>query len=68
MLHIHLYRRIAATLVAASLAGLLAGCETMTTSFGKSPLSRFTVWTDEVEEALLYEPQTNVAPGLYATS
>jgi outer membrane protein assembly factor BamC len=35
MLHVYLYRRIAATLVAASLAALLAGCETMTTSVGK---------------------------------
>ena len=35
MLHAYLYRRIAATLVAASLAALLAGCETMTTSIGK---------------------------------
>ena len=35
MLHVYLYRHIAATLVAASLAALLAGCETVTTSIGK---------------------------------
>src|SRR5439155_745597 len=35
MLHAYLIRRIAATLIAASLAALLAGCETMTTSLGK---------------------------------
>src|SRR5438445_334748 len=35
MLHVYFYRRIAATLVAASLAALLAGCETVTTSIGK---------------------------------
>src|ERR1700694_248410 len=36
MLHIHsVYRRIAATLVAASLTALLGGCETMTMSLGQ---------------------------------
>jgi transglutaminase-like putative cysteine protease len=38
----------------------------MTTSFGKSSLARFTVWTDEVSDQALYEPQTNLAPGKYA--
>jgi transglutaminase-like putative cysteine protease len=33
----------------------------MTTSFGKSELKTMTVWTDEVSEGALYEPQTNLA-------
>jgi transglutaminase-like putative cysteine protease len=38
----------------------------MTTSFGKTSLTRFTVWTDEVSESALHEPQFNFAPGKYA--
>jgi transglutaminase-like putative cysteine protease len=38
----------------------------MTTSFGKTALNRFTVWTDEVPDWVLGEPQTNLAPGKYA--
>jgi len=33
----------------------------MTTSFGKTELKWLTVWTDEVSESALYEPQTNLA-------
>jgi len=36
----------------------------MTTSFGKTELKRFSVWTDEVAEPALLEPQTNLAPRL----
>jgi transglutaminase-like putative cysteine protease len=33
----------------------------MTTSFGKAKLKWLTVWTDEVPEGTLAEPQTNLA-------
>jgi transglutaminase-like putative cysteine protease len=33
----------------------------LTTSFGKTTLTRFTVWTDEVSDQALAEPQTNLA-------
>jgi transglutaminase-like putative cysteine protease len=33
----------------------------ITTSFGKTALKKFTVWTDEVSEQALSEPQTNLA-------
>jgi len=40
----------------------------MTTSFGRTALRRFTVWTDEVSDHVLSEPQTNLAPPLYASA
>jgi transglutaminase-like putative cysteine protease len=34
----------------------------LTTSFGKTSLTKFTVWTDEVPDRALLEPQANLAP------
>jgi transglutaminase-like putative cysteine protease len=40
----------------------------LTTSFGKTTLTKFTVWTDEVSEWALSDPQTNRAASTVAAS